>query len=56
MDEMLKMGMEELKKAVGPVVLPTQNIEFDVQVLWEDVKGGLNLTDGKLEHVFNIHR
>ena len=53
---MLKMGMDELKKSVGPVVLPTQNIEFEVLVLWEDVKGGLNLTDGKLENVFNIHR
>jgi len=50
------MGMDELKKSVGPVVLPTQNIEFEVLVLWEDVKGGLNLTDGKLENVFNIHR
>merc|ERR1712002_591887 len=55
-DDMLKMGMDELKKAVGPVVLPTQNIEFDVQVLWEDVKGGVNLTAGKLEHIFDIHR
>ena len=53
---MLAQGMEELKKAVGPIVLPTQNIEFDVLVLWEDVKGGVNLTEGKLEHVFNIHR
>jgi len=55
-DGMLKKGMEELKKSVGPIVLPTQNIEFDVQVLWEDVKGGFNLTNGKLEHVFDIHR
>ena len=53
---MLAQGMEELKKVVGPIVLPTQNIEFDVLVLWEDVKGGVNLTEGKLEHVFNIHR
>lgn len=55
-DDMLKMGMDELQKAVGPIELPTQNIDFDVLVLWEDVKGGLNLTNGKLEHVFDIHR
>jgi len=55
-DDMLKQGMDELKKSVGPVVLPAQSVEFEVKVLWEDVKGGLNLTDGKLENVFNIHR
>merc|ERR1712228_211540 len=55
-DDMLKQGMDELKKSVGPVVLPSQNIDFDVAVLWENVKGGLNLTSGKLENIFNIHR
>ena len=55
-DDMLKQGMDELKKSVGPVVLPAQSVEFEVKVLWEDVKGGLDLTDGKLENVFNIHR
>lgn len=55
-DDMLKQGMEELKKQVGPVVLPKQNIDFDVAVLWENVKGGLNLTNGKLENIFNVHR
>jgi len=55
-DDMLKLGMDELKKAVGPVVLPAQNIDFDVAVLWENVKGGLNLTNGKLVNVFNVQR
>jgi len=55
-DDLLKQGREELEKSVGPVVLPEQNIEFDVLILWEDVKGGLNLTSGKLDNVFNIQR
>jgi len=55
-DEMLKTLLEDLKTSVGPVTLPSQNVEFNVLVLWEDVKGGLNLTDGLITNVFNIHR